>query len=195
MPETGELEHARTEALVAPGRYAHEGGMPVAAPRRWSLAPLLAGVALASWCVPASAWTSVVEPSSRAMVALVAVVAVMFVLRTRGKRGAQLEKGLLCVFLACMPWIYLESGLRHDGGGWLIVESAGQLAFAVWAWLAYARRTEWLAAGILAHGVLWDSWHHDSHYIAGWYAVACLIVDVGLAAYIALERARLAAAT
>ena len=44
-----------------------------------------------------------------------------------------------------------------------------------------ARRAPWLlGVGVMAHGLLWDSWHIGrAPFMPDWYSLACLIVDVG----------------
>ena len=41
--------------------------------------------------------------------------------------------------------------------------------------------------GIVGHGLAWDSWHYytDTAYMPRWYAIACLLADIGLGLYIA----------
>lgn len=126
---------------------------------------------------------------------MVVVLLAILVLRRRGARGASRERQLLCVFLAAMPLVYVESGLWNSAGSWLLVEGAGFILFSVWAWLSYRRDAAWLALGIAAHGLLWDSWHTESSYIPAWYGHACLVVDLGLALYVLLQRDRLAVAS
>lgn len=102
------------------------------------------------------------------------------------------EKNLIATFLALMPVVYLNSLLltragvvplisgQDTEGPWLWLELAGLPVFVALA-LIGARRAPWLlGAGIIAHGLLWDSWHIGrTPFMPDWYAVACLIVDVG----------------
>jgi len=155
-----------------------------------ALVALLGSVAGAAWMVPFSSWGDFVDPAARQGPLILLLVPVLLLLRRGGTAGASYEKRLLCVVLAAMPLVYLESGVIHGAGKWLALEAVGLLVFAAWAWLGY-RRDPWvLALGLAAHGITWDSWHHGSHYIASWYAVACLIIDLGLAAYVVLQRDR-----
>ena len=137
-----------------------------------------------------SAWGDLVDPAARQGPLILLLVPVLLVLRLRGSAGALWERRILCVVLASMPLVYIESGVIHAAGKWLALEALGLLIFAVWAWLGYHRDPWVLALGLAAHGIAWDSWHHASHYIASWYAIACLIIDIGLAAYVALQRDR-----
>lgn len=155
-----------------------------------ALIALFCSVAGAAWMVPVSAWGDLVDPAARQGPLIVLLVPVLLALRRGGRMAVIWEKRILSVVLAAMPLVYLESGVLHGAGTWLALEAMGVLIFAAWAWLGY-RRDPWvLALGLAAHGIAWDSWHHGSHYIASWYASACLIIDIGLAAYVALQRDR-----
>jgi hypothetical protein len=158
-----------------------------------ALVALLGSTAAAFMIMPIEAWSSLAEPTARAALLMLVTVVSIVLLRIGGASGA-LERGLLCVLLASMPAIYVESGVWHEAGPWLLLELAGLVTFASWAWFAYRRDPLVLALGIAAHGLLWDSWHHDCHYIASWYASACLVVDLGAAVYVALSRERLTSA-
>jgi hypothetical protein len=154
---------------------------------------LLIGSTLAALLMaPLAAWRELGEPTTRAGVLMVVTVLVILSLRRFGKRTVRLERQLLCIFLAAMPLVYLESGLWHGAKQELWLEGVGFLVFGGWALLAYRRDATVLAAGIAAHGLLWDSWHHDADFIHSWYARACLVVDLGWAAYVWLQRDRLA---
>jgi hypothetical protein len=53
------------------------------------------------------------------------------------------------------------------------------------------RGRPWLiVVGIAAHGLAWDAWHMHppSRYIPGWYAVGCLLADIGLSIYLAVRQ-------
>jgi len=155
-----------------------------------ALVALSGSVAGAAWMVPIGSWGDMVDPAARQGPLILLLVPVLLMLRRAGAAAVIWEKRVLCVVLAAMPLVYLESGVIHGAGEWLALEAAGLLLFAAWAWLGY-RRDPWvLAAGLAAHGIAWDSWHHGSHYIASWYAIACLIIDIGLAAYVVLQRDR-----
>src|SRR5450432_494743 len=90
----------------------------------------------------------------------------------------------LTLFLLGMPVVYL---LSADG----ILNSPGRpielLGLAIYGGLAiasYFLPPPVLAAGILFHGIGWDSWHYgNSSYIPNWYAAGCLIADVGIALF------------
>lgn len=106
------------------------------------------------------------------------------------------EKGLMTAFLAIMPVAYVNSLLvtraglcvgaagvgapESIGAGWLPLELAGIPVFGALAWIG-ARRVPWvLPVGVMAHGLLWDSWHIGrAPFMPDWYSIACLIIDVG----------------
>ena len=73
-----------------------------------------------------------------------------------------------------------------------------ELAGGLRTWEAVFHETGFIPTGIGAHG-LWDAWHigHSAflgpRYITRWYAVFCLVVDVGFAAYAASVLRNLAA--
>jgi len=111
-------------------------------------------------------------------------------LRRRNGPGSRAERTVWATFLALMPVIYvaawIRAGVAREALG---VEMFGLVAFGLAALLG--RRSPWfLVAGIGAHG-LWDAWHIGHlaflgpRYITRWYAVFCLVVDVGFAAYAA----------
>lgn len=154
---------------------------------------LVGGTAAAAWLVPTDAWGDLVDPTAR--VAVLMVVLVVLLLSLRSARAVLWEWRALCVLLAVMPLTYIESGVVRGAGSWLAVEAIGLVIFAGWAWLGYRREPWILALGIATHGLAWDSWHHDSHYMPSWYASACLYVDLGAAAYVLLQRERLAGAS
>jgi hypothetical protein len=124
--------------------------------------------------------------------AAIAALTIILLLVTRhlGDRARLFEVKWLALFLAGMPLIYvgrwiLDGGLLA-GYGALILEVAGLLFYATLAVLGL--RQHWfLVAGIAAHGMGWDIWHYypKSGYIPAWYAIGCLLVDVGLAVYAA----------
>jgi hypothetical protein len=116
-----------------------------------------------------------------------ATIVLLSVTRVAGTAGVAVERAVIALFLAGMPVVYVASGMAHGTGAtWLAVELAGLLLYgglAVAGW----RHAPWLlAAGVAAHGLAWDAWHLvGPSYIPPWYAVGCLLVDVGVAAYVA----------
>jgi hypothetical protein len=138
----------------------------------------------ALWGVPS--W----DPTDVRVLAFLAAgttVVLLALTRLAGTRGVAVERAWMALFLAGMPVVYVVSWMAHgEGGGWLAVEVAGLLLYAGLA-VAGWRRSPWLlAAGIAAHGLAWDAWHlAGSSYMPPWYALGCLLIDVGVAAYVA----------
>lgn len=99
------------------------------------------------------------------------------------------ERAWLAAFLVGMPVIYVVAWfMARDRAAslWIWVELLGLALFAAFAVLGLKKSPWFLAIGIAGHGLLWDSWHYkNSSYVPDWYAVACLLVDLALAAYVA----------
>jgi len=130
------------------------------------------------------------DPCLWASVASAVTILLLLVTRHLGDRARLFEVRWLALFLAGMPVIYLARWILRAGPtrgyGWLLVELAGALVYVTLAVLGLKRH--WLiAAGIAAHGIAWDLWHYvpGSSYIPSWYAIGCLVVDIGLATYAA----------
>lgn len=155
-----------------------------AAGQRIALVAAAACTAAALYGVPSWDLTDV-----RVLALLVAVATIVLLGLTRlaGAAGVSVERAFIALFLAGMPVVYVVSWSAHGtDGAWLAVELAGLLLYgglAVAGW----RHAPWLlAAGVAAHGLAWDAWHLvGPPYIPPWYALGCLLVDVGVAAYVA----------
>lgn len=134
-------------------------------------------------------WRSAGDPFLLAAVANAITVGCLWVTRSRGPEAVRFERALLCGFLAGMPLIYLMGWFRardHAASSWIWVELLGLALFSALALLGLKNSPWFLAIGIAGHGLAWDSWHYqNSAYVPNWYAVACLLVDVALAAYVA----------
>jgi hypothetical protein len=87
-----------------------------------------------------------------------------------------------------MPLVYVMGWFVARGRGassWIWVELLGLAIYAAFAALGLKNSPWFLAIGIAAHGLAWDSWHYkNSAYVPDWYAVACLLVDLVLGAYL-----------
>lgn len=148
-----------------------------------------ASTAVALYIVPS--WHEfLTDPCLWAPAAAGATILLLLVTRHLGDGARLFEVRWLALFLAGMPLIYLARWIlsRGDiaGHGWLAAELGGVLVYVTLAILGLKRY--WLlAVGIAAHGIAWDSWHYfpGSSYVPSWYAVECLVVDIGLAAYAA----------
>jgi len=153
------------------------------------LAALTLSTSAATLLVPDLTLAALAHPAWSAAVSTPLLFTLIVVLRGRGRRGTSLERYVFAAFLALMPWVYVGSLLFTGGSAeWLWIELGGQLIFAALA-VAGVRSSPWfLVAGIAAHGVLWDAWHYGrTPFMPDWYAVACLIIDVGWAVYAATQ--------
>jgi hypothetical protein len=119
-----------------------------------------------------------------------ATIVLLYVTRLLGARGIAIERIVLALFLAAMPVVYILRWLFDRdgaGGGWLWLELLGFLVFAALAVMGLRVSPWYMAAGIAAHGVAWDIWHYfiEETYMPHWYAITCLLVDVGIGLYVA----------
>lgn len=134
-------------------------------------------------------WSDLADPCILASIAGGVTLLLMYVTRARGDAAIPLERGVLAVFLAGMPAIYLArwgmAGSSHGHPEWLAVELGGLLLFGVLAVFGLRRSPWFLVVGIAGHGLAWDVPHLSSAYIPTWYAVMCMLVDVGLGLYAA----------
>jgi hypothetical protein len=151
-------------------------------------AVLTTGAALAF--VPA--WQGLLTEICRlAGVAAALVMGVLVVCRWVGAAGLALERATAALFLAGMPVVYvvrwLEVGGAGSGAAALGVELGGLVAFAALAVLGLKRSPWFLVGGIAAHGIAWDAWHwaFGSAFMFDWYAIGCLMCDLGLSLYLA----------
>jgi len=134
-------------------------------------------------------WQSPGDPFLLAAVAGAITVVCLWLTRWLGSRAMRFERAMLSVFLVGMPLVYVMGWLAardHAASSWIWVELLGLALFAAFAALGLKNSPWFLAVGIAGHGVAWDSWHYqNSAYIPDCYAVACLLVDLALAAYVA----------
>lgn len=139
----------------------------------------------------APSWQSVLtDVCLQASVFAGATIALMYVTRFLGRRGIAIERIAVTLFLAGMPLVYIMRWLVSRGGagsGWLWVELFGLVVYVALAVLGLKVSPWFLVAGIVGHGIAWDSWHYfiDATYIPHWYALTCLLADIGLGVYIA----------
>ena len=130
----------------------------------------------------------IAEPVYLASVAAVATAVSITLIRLSGRRGAWIERLLLASFLGGMPLVYVLSWMLSPQPGWLPIELVGVVLFGSAALLGMSRSAWFLAAGIAAHGLFWDLWHYDhTTFIPNWYTIGCLIADVGIGVYAALQ--------
>jgi hypothetical protein len=131
------------------------------------------------------------DPCHLASILCMVTIVAFHVTRRLGVLGIAIERPLVAVFLAGMPVIYIASWITTDhyrDYGWLWIELIG-LPIYVGAAVFGVTRTPWLLAiGIMAHGLAWDVWHiTSSPYIPSWYAVGCLMADIGIGVYVAVR--------
>lgn len=153
-----------------------------------ALALLICSTAASLFAVPDFRWEDLIEPTMQAAIATPLVLTALLVMRVHGVRPTR-ERQLMALFLGLMPTVYLLSGYLHGISWlWMLIELIGQGIFAAIA-VAGVRQSPWiLVAGLAAHGLVWDAFHYErTTFMPSWYAVACLIVDVGWAGYAALR--------
>lgn len=143
-----------------------------------------------AWMLYIAPWQVSGDPCLLATVATVVVVVFLWAMRWQRSRGVRFERNLLAAFLVGMPLVYvaryLFASIGRAANHWLWIEVLGVITFAALAVLGLKRSAWFLAIGIVAHGLAWDSWHYrNSTYIPDWYAIACLAVDLALGAYVA----------
>ncbi len=146
-------------------------------------------IAAAPWLIHGTPSPAVPHDSAVYGYLLVVAVLVAAQLFAPPARIARIERVVLGLLLASMPSVYLGDWRLFGGSrAWLGVELAGQAIFGALA-IAGMWRAPWLiAAGIAAHGLLWDAWHyHSGSATPDWYAIGCALVDLGLAGYYALR--------
>jgi hypothetical protein len=152
-----------------------------------AFATLLTAIAL----YMAPSWQAVLtDVCLQAAVAAGATIILLFVTRSMGARGIAIERIALAIFLAAMPLVYILRWLtRRDGASaeWLWLELLGFAIYATLAVMGLKVSPWYLAGGIAAHGIAWDAWHYFTAetFMPRWYAIACLLVDIGIGAYVA----------
>jgi hypothetical protein len=135
-------------------------------------------------------WTEICH---LAAVCAALTVGLMVVTQLVGDAGIAIEKTAAALFLTGMPLVYvirwLEVGGSRNSTSWLGVELVGLLVYGVLALLGLKRSPWFLVVGIATHGIAWDAWHWllGSPYVPTWYAVGCLICDLGLSGYLAMR--------
>lgn len=141
------------------------------------------------WLVPDWSLGHLREPAYVGILGDAAVVAL--ILASRALQAPRLERGALALFLVLMPGVYLAGWGLTEHGTWVWVEIAGLVVFATLTILGLLVSPWYLALGIIAHGALWDIWHHErivtQHFIPTWYTIACLVADVGVGLYACLR--------
>ena len=148
--------------------------------KHFALVLLVAQLAISIAMLPESPLAHPGEPTYLAAIAAIAVSVVLGITRFI-PRPPWLDRLVLAVFLAAMPVIYAWCALLRGDASDLALESVGIAIYGGAAIVGYRRAPWLLGAGIIAHGLGWDSWHHGrSGYVPDWYSAACLVVDIGI---------------
>ena len=149
---------------------------------------LYAQLAATFWIVPDWSLSHSGEPTYLAAVGNIIGTVVISAIRFSGRRGSTAERLYLAVFLGAMPFVYLSSWMLAPQHGWLVPELVGVAIFVAAAKLGWRGSIWWLALGIAAHGLFWDLWHYGhTAFVPNWYTIGCLITDVSLGVYVALQ--------
>ena len=135
-------------------------------------------------------WQMSADPCLVAAAATGVITNSLWLTRWLGSRGVTFERYLLAAFLVYMALVYVMRHLfvstARAEKSWLWAEVLSVLIFATLAVLGVKLSPWFLAIGIAAHGLAWDSWHYrNSTYMPDWYASACLAVDLAFGAYLA----------
>lgn len=149
------------------------------------IATVLTGAALSL----VQGWSELSDPCILASIVGGITLILMYVTRWRGDAWMPFERGVLAVFLAGMPVIYMARWFNFRPADsqpvWLVVELLGLGIFGLLAALGINRSPWFLVVGIAGHGIVWDLSHLTSDYIPSWYTIMCMLVDVGLGLYAA----------
>jgi hypothetical protein len=128
--------------------------------------------------VPASFLVSLSNPANFAVLGGVAAVVAFIVMSIWPPKDPRFAKSLIALVLASMPVFYLWAAVRSGTQQDVLVEIAGLVIFVISIY-GYLKSPIILGLGILAHGLCWDSWHHNhALFFEGWYPSACLTFDV-----------------
>ena len=128
------------------------------------------------------------NPAYFAIVAATASAASYTAICLLAKNAQSWRKALLATFLGGMPLIYLWAAMVAGGKAAILLELGGAFLFVPLAVFGYRRSPLVLGAGIAAHGIAWDLWHHhQATYIEPWYPAGCLVVDIAFFVAVALQ--------
>jgi uncharacterized protein DUF6010 len=90
------------------------------------------------------------------------------------------EKLLAATILVAIAFIYVGFALKENSVSDIIIEVTAALVFYFIAIIGYVQHPQWLALGILLHG-LWDLTHHLASGLQSnpdYWPVFCLTIDV-----------------
>jgi hypothetical protein len=153
------------------------------------IAVLIALSIITVWMVyMVPSWQAAGNPFLLGAIASAVTVACLWLARWLGSRAVKFERAWLAAFLVGMPLVYVMGWFAvgdRAASSWIWVELLGLALFATFAALGLKNSPWFLAIGIVGHGLAWDSWHYkNAAYVPDWYAVACLLVDLALGAYL-----------
>jgi hypothetical protein len=131
--------------------------------------------------VPPAFTSDLSNPAHLATLGGIAGIVVLLLTTIWPLKDPKMERSLLAQILASMPLFYLWAAWLHGERIDVLLELLGLVFFGAVAFYGYRTSSLVLAAGIAAHGLLWDSWHHHhAGFMATWYPSACLIYDVAV---------------
>ena len=98
---------------------------------------------------------------------------------------------ILAIGLIITALIYVGLGLFSGSLTWILIELAGVLIYAAFAWLGLKKSAWFLAAGWALHP-LWDAGLHDysTEFVPHWYIAACIGFDLLVAGYVVFREVR-----
>lgn len=129
--------------------------------------------------VPAPFLFSLSNPAHFATLGGVVTIVAFIVMSIWPPKDPRFAKSLFALVLTSMPVFYLWAAARSGAQQDVFVEIAGLVIFGGISIYGYLKSPIILGLGILAHGLCWDSWHHNhALFFDGWYPSACLIFDI-----------------
>jgi hypothetical protein len=146
--------------------------------------------------VPAAFMSDLSNPANFATLGGVVAVAAFIVMSFWPSKDPRLAKALFAMVLTSMPVFYLWAAVRSGTQQDVLVEIAGLVIFGGISIYGYLKSPVFLGLGILAHGLCWDSWHHNhALFFEGWYPSACMTFDIAagivvIARYSAAQNAK-----
>jgi hypothetical protein len=141
--------------------------------------------------VPQGFLNSLDNPAHAATLGGVVGLVVLLVTLVWAPANPKILPMLAALVLASMPVFYLWAATLSNQPDAIASELIGLMIFVAWALYGYRRSHRALGLGIMAHGLLWDSWHHQgSDIIAPWYPGACLLFDVAVGLVLLLRFTR-----
>jgi len=137
------------------------------------------------WILPGLPFAQLDDPGQWGVIGYFLTLLTLLRARFRWLRHRRLRLWLVA-FLCAMPVVYVAYWLRYAGPReWLWIELGGLVVFWAIAWAAATISPWLLVAGIGGHAI-WDYGHWGRvEFVTDWYALACFVVDIALAVYVA----------